>query len=120
VTPQLIDQREQVLDSLADARDAVAGARKLAKGSVSLEHAREVLAAVAQASEDLAVAQAEAVDLLRAAGGSWTDVGTACGVTRQAAQQRYGTHAATASEPAPKPAQPAKPWAGWGLVGAGS
>ena len=44
-------------------------------------------ALVAEATEQLG----EAIFFLRVHGYSWTDIGTRLGVTRQAAQQRWGT-----------------------------
>lgn len=60
--------------------------------SVTLDRAEDLLA-VAQAADDAAASEArlrEAVDIARAHGRSWGRVGLALGVSRQAAQQRFG------------------------------
>lgn len=57
----------------------------------SAVHFRRVVAA----REALDAAQAEvnaAVAAARAAGDSWTVIGVGLGITRQAAQQRFGSH----------------------------
>ncbi len=41
-------------------------------------------------AEDIAEDIADAVAVIRAAGGSWTAIAAELGVSRQAAQQRYG------------------------------
>ncbi|MFT4219331.1 MAG: hypothetical protein QM611_02265 [Microbacterium sp.] len=56
-------------------------------------HVRAIIAA----SEDVSVAEATlraAVRDARKAGDSWSMIGAALGVSRQAAQQRFGRHAA--------------------------
>lgn len=50
----------------------------------------EAITGMAQLSGDLDYAIRIAVIGLRAKGYSWTEIGTRLGVTRQAAQQRYG------------------------------
>jgi hypothetical protein len=50
-----------------------------------------VLMRLDQARRDAEAAVAAQVAEVRRLGGSWTTVGVALGVTRQAAQQRYGT-----------------------------
>lgn len=48
------------------------------------------LAGLAQLAADVEATTQAAVTQLRAQGYSWTDVGRALNITRQAAQQRYG------------------------------
>jgi hypothetical protein len=48
------------------------------------------LGALADDADDIAEDIARTVALIRAAGGTWTAIGDELGVTRQAAQQRYG------------------------------
>lgn len=48
------------------------------------------LTALAQLTTELEDALTTAVDGLRSQGYSWTDIGTRLGITRQAAQQRWG------------------------------
>lgn len=52
------------------------------------------LAGLAQLRDDVDGAIVAAVAGLQAAGYSWTDIGRTLGITRQAAQQRYGKRAA--------------------------
>lgn len=57
--------------------------------SVDAQHFRAIIAA----NEHLAAAESElhdAVTAARNAGNSWTIIGAALGVTKQAAQQRFG------------------------------
>ena len=53
-------------------------------------HFRAIIAA-AEAVDRAANELREVVDRARAAGESWTVIGAALGVTKQAAQQRFGT-----------------------------
>lgn len=48
------------------------------------------LAALATRRDDVDAGIAALIATLRAAGASWTAIGTALGITRQGAQQRYG------------------------------
>jgi hypothetical protein len=59
-------------------------ARRIATGDI------ESLSLMTRLADDIEVAIAEAVTGLRAFGYSWADIGTRLGVTRQAAQQRWG------------------------------
>jgi hypothetical protein len=59
-------------------------ARRVGDGDV------EALALMANLADDINSALAEAVKGLRASGYSWTEIGARLGVTRQAAQQRWG------------------------------
>ena len=59
-------------------------ARRIASGDI------ESLALVTRLADDINIAIAEAVTGLRDFGYSWADIGTRLGVTRQAAQQRWG------------------------------
>jgi hypothetical protein len=43
-------------------------------------------------AEEIDTAIAEAVNGLRACGYSWAEIGARLGITRQAAQQRWGAH----------------------------
>jgi len=59
--------------------------RRIASGDI------DALTAMAALSGDLDTAIAEAITALRAQHGySWADIGTRLGITRQAAQQRWG------------------------------
>ena len=60
-------------------------ARRVAKGDI------DALAEMTAMAADLDTAIRQAVAGLRAAGYSWSDIGTQVGVTRQAAQQRWGS-----------------------------
>jgi hypothetical protein len=59
-------------------------ARRIAIGDI------ESLTLLTSLADDIDTAIAEAVTGLRDFGYSWTDIGTRLGVTRQAAQQRWG------------------------------
>ena len=60
--------------------------RRIASGDI------DALTAMATLSADLDHAMTEAITALRARHGySWADIGTRLGITRQAAQQRWGT-----------------------------
>ena len=59
--------------------------RRIAEGDI------EGLATLAGISDDIDTAITTAVTGLRQAGYSWADIGTRLGVTRQAAQQRFGS-----------------------------
>lgn len=52
--------------------------------------AADVLTSIRQARRELDYAEAFAVDTLRAKGATWADIGELFGITKQAAQQRYG------------------------------
>ncbi len=52
--------------------------------------AADVLAAIVSIDTELDHARRHAVASLRASGASWTTIGNALAVSRQAAQQRYG------------------------------
>ena len=75
-------------------RILAAYARRIARGDI------DALNALTALSADIDTAITDAVTGLRACGYSWADIGTRLGVTRQAAQQRWGTpaHAATPPE----------------------
>lgn len=62
-------------------------ARRVSEGDIDALTSFNAL--VAEATEQLG----EAILFLRIRGYSWTDIGLRLGVTRQAAQQRWGTHA---------------------------
>jgi predicted DNA-binding protein (UPF0278 family) len=51
----------------------------------------EALALMLGLAEEIDAAIAEAVKGLRACGYSWAEIGSRLGITRQAAQQRWGT-----------------------------
>ena len=51
----------------------------------------KALALLVGLSEEIDAAMAEAVKCLRAHGYSWAEIGYRLGITRQAAQQRWGT-----------------------------
>ena len=53
----------------------------------------EALALTANLASEIDNALAEAVKGLRASGYSWDEIGSRLGITRQAAQQRWGTSA---------------------------
>jgi hypothetical protein len=58
--------------------------RRVAQGDI------DALAAMAVLADDLDTAIRDAITGLRARGYSWADIGTRLGITRQAAQQRWG------------------------------
>lgn len=70
---------------LAEGSDAWHLRRALSGGSGAdrIESVREL-------RQTLEWAENEAVMAMRLAGASWSDVGAACGVSKQAAQQRFG------------------------------
>jgi len=74
-------------DYAAFVRRAIAAySRRVATGDI------DALEGMAALSADLDTAIAHAVTALRARHGySWADIGTRLGITRQAAQQRWGT-----------------------------
>jgi hypothetical protein len=72
--PLVARTREELLQQLAHLR-------KSSLGDV---------AAAAKTAEEADAALAIAVTHARVAGASWADIGRACGITRQAAQQRWG------------------------------
>ena len=74
-------------DYAAFVRRAIAAySRRVATGDI------DALGGMAALSADLDTAIAHAVTALRARHGySWADIGTRLGITRQAAQQRWGT-----------------------------
>ena len=59
-------------------------ARRVATGDI------DALTAMTDLSEEIDTAIGQAVTGLRAFGYSWADIGTRLGITRQAAQQRWG------------------------------
>ena len=59
-------------------------ARRIATGDI------ESLTLMTRLADDIEVAIRDAVTGLRASGYSWAEIGTRLGVTRQAAQQRWG------------------------------
>ena len=63
-----------------------AHARRIARGDI------EGLAALAALAADIDTAQTTAVTGLRAHGYSWADIANRLGISRQAAQQRWGGH----------------------------
>ncbi len=58
--------------------------RRIARGDI------EGLATLAGLADDIDAALREAITGLRVAGFSWNDIATRLGITRQAAQQRWG------------------------------
>jgi hypothetical protein len=74
-------------DYAAFARRILAAyARRVATGDI------EALTAMTGLAADIDTALREAVDGLRACGYSWAEIGSRLGITRQAAQQRWGGH----------------------------
>jgi hypothetical protein len=65
-------------------RVIAAHGRRIAQGDI------EGLATLAGLADDIDNALREAITGLRAAGFSWADIATRLGITRQAAQQRWG------------------------------
>jgi hypothetical protein len=65
-------------------RVIAAHGRRVARGDI------EGLATLAALADDIDTALREAITGLRAAGFSWNDIATRLGITRQAAQQRWG------------------------------
>jgi hypothetical protein len=61
-------------------------ARRVATGDI------ESLSLMSGLAADIDTALQQAVDGLRAFGYSWAEIGSRLGVTRQAAQQRWGSH----------------------------
>jgi hypothetical protein len=61
-------------------------ARRIATGDI------ESLTELTHLANDIDAAMQEAITGLRAFGYSWAEIGSRLGVTRQAAQQRWGTH----------------------------
>ncbi len=71
-----------------------AHSRRVASGDI------DALTAMANLSGDLDHAITEAITALRARHGySWADIGTRLGITRQAAQQRWGGTSSTVTNP---------------------
>lgn len=66
-------------------RILAAHGRRIARGDI------EGLAALAELAAAVDTATTSAVTGLRTAGYSWADIGARLGMTRQAAQQRWGT-----------------------------
>ena len=68
--------------------------RRIATGDI------DALTAIATLATDLDHAMTEAITELRARHGySWADIGTRLGITRQAAQQRWGGTSSTVTTP---------------------
>ena len=67
-------------------RILAAYARRIATGDI------EALTLMTGLADDIDTAIASAVTGLREFGYSWAEIGSRLGVTRQAAQQRWGTH----------------------------
>jgi hypothetical protein len=65
-------------------RVIAAHGRRIARGDI------EGLATLADLADDINIALQDAITGLRAAGFSWADIATRLGITRQAAQQRWG------------------------------
>jgi hypothetical protein len=65
-------------------RVIAAHGRRIARGDI------EGLATLAGLADDINTALQDAITGLRAAGFSWADIATRLGITRQAAQQRWG------------------------------
>jgi hypothetical protein len=63
----------------------------------------EALALMLDLAEEIDTAMAEAFKDLRACGYSWAEIGSRLGITRQAAQQRWGRHHDPRSVPAACP-----------------
>ena len=61
-------------------------ARRVATGDI------DALTAMTDLSAEIDTAISQAVTGLRSFGYSWADIGTRLGITRQAAQQRWGSH----------------------------
>ena len=61
-------------------------ARRVATGDI------DALTAMTDLSTEIDTAIGQAVTGLRSFGYSWADIGTRLGITRQAAQQRWGSH----------------------------
>jgi hypothetical protein len=57
----------------------------------------DALPMLAGAADEVEVLMAEAVERCRAEGYSWADIGARLGITRQAAQQRFGGRLSTKS-----------------------
>ena len=72
-------------------------ARRVADGDI------EALTLMLGLSAEIDTAIGQAVTGLRAYGYSWADIGSRLGITRQAAQQRWGQHRMTAATAAPDP-----------------
>jgi hypothetical protein len=62
----------------------------------------EALALMVDLAEETDAAIAEAVKGLRAYGYSWAEIGARLGITRQAAQQRWGQQAASNAQEQPR------------------
>jgi hypothetical protein len=77
--------------------------RRIARGDID---AIADLAAIASEADN---AMRRAVTGLRKAGYSWTDIGTRLGVTKQAAQQRWGNDPTPRPQGAGRPRQPEPP-----------
>ena len=72
-------------DYAAFARRVIAAySRRVAAGDI------DALTAMARLADDLDHAIGDAISGLRARGYSWAEIGTRLGITRQAAQQRWG------------------------------
>lgn len=87
------------MEALARSSAASIGAQAYAVIVPRLEagHGQLALEAVAAARAGLDVLERQAVAMAREQGSSWAGVGSALGISKQAAQQRFG---ATTPEPA--------------------
>jgi hypothetical protein len=85
LTPQRVRRLVENDDYAAFARRVLrAYARRVAAGDV------EALTLMTDLADEIDTAISQAVTGLRAFGYSWAEIGTRLGVTRQAAQQRWG------------------------------
>ena len=85
LTPQRRRRVAENDDYAAFARRVIrAYSRRVAAGDI------DALTDMARLADDLDHAISDAITGLRARGYSWADIGTRLGVTRQAAQQRWG------------------------------
>jgi hypothetical protein len=73
-------------------------ARRVGDGDV------EALVLMANLADEIDTAIAEAVKGLRGCGYSWAEIGARLGITRQAAQQRWGANSSQHGRIAPEPA----------------
>ncbi len=66
--------------------------RAASAGTSELDDVLGRLSAVAETAEAIEQALADWVELARAQGGTWAQIGEALGVTRQSAWQRFSGH----------------------------
>lgn len=70
--------------------ELAAQSMEFARSAHAASHAGKALMHMAYAQSRLTEAMRESVQEMRAAGASWTEIGLTLGITKQAAQQRYG------------------------------